>query len=355
MATTATTSATAVVVRHPAEGDREAWEGYVRSSPEGTFFHGMAWRDAVTAAWGHPSPFLLAERGGRIVGVLPLYRIRSFLAGTLLVSVPYAVYGGILADDDEARDALFDAAVTLARQDGARMIDLRSVRAAVPGAPVIDRYVTFRRELPARPEDVLEWIPRKTRAAARKGREKYRLGVSFDDANLPAVYDLYCLSMRRLGSINYPYSFFEALLAATPGQHTVSLVTYEGRPAAGLVTFYHGTTALPYFSGCDTQYDRYCTNNFLYLTIMEHAVERGCRMFDFGRSRKDNTGSANFKRFHGFEPADLEYQQVLVSGDKLPNLTPSNRKFRIARQAWQRLPLWATRRLGAWLSRSIPG
>ncbi len=336
-------------------GAAAAWDDYVQSHPEGTFFHSTAWRNAVVDAWGHATPFLIAERAGTIEGVLPLYLIRSLLAGKLLVSVPYAVYGGILADNDGARAGLFNAAMDLARQERVKMLDLRSEKAAVPDVPVIDRYVTFRRELPERPEDVLGWIPRKTRAAARKGRERYNLGVSFDDANLRAVYDLYCLSMRRLGSLNYPYAFFESILRHTPGRHTVSLVTHEGRPAAGLVTFYQGSVALPYFSGCDTRFEPYCVNNYLYLTIMEHAVARGCRVFDFGRSRKDNSGSANFKRFHGFEPRDLEYQQVLVCGDKLPNLTPSNRKFQVARRLWRRLPLWTTRRLGAWLTGSIPG
>jgi FemAB-related protein (PEP-CTERM system-associated) len=354
MATT-TTQTPGLIIRPLCEDDAPRWEQYVNANAEGTFFHTLIWRDAVTQTWGHATRFLIAERDGRIEGVLPLYLVRSFLAGALLVSVPYGVYGGIIAESDEVARALFEAAMEYGRGERVKMLDLRSVRAAVPGVPVIDRYVTFRRELPDRPEDVLAWLPRKTRAAARKGREKFRLTVSFEDANLRTVWDLYCLSMRRLGSLNYPYAFFEALVARTPGRHTVSLVSYEGRPAAGLVTFYHGDTAMPYFSGCDASLDRYCTNNFLYLTIMEEAVRRGCRMFDFGRSRKDNTGSANFKRFHGFEPRDLEYQQVLVCGERLPDLTPSNAKFRAARRLWQWLPLCATRRLGAWLSGAIPG
>jgi FemAB-related protein (PEP-CTERM system-associated) len=352
---TTTKTSTELTVRPLEANDASRWEEYLDASAFGTFFHSLAWRDAVVRTWGHSTTFLIAERAGKVEGILPLYLVRSLLAGALLVSVPYAVYGGILAENGEAGRALFEAAMEIGRQERAKMIDLRSIKAALPDVPVIDRYVTFRRELPDRPQDVLEWIPRKTRAAARKGREKFNLAVSLDDENLRTVWDLYCLSMRRLGSLNYPYEFFESLVGNTPGRHTVSLVSYEGQPAAGLVTFYQGHTALPYFSGCDTRFDRYCTNNFLYLTIMEHAVQRGCRVFDFGRSRKDNIGAANFKRFHGFEPRDLEYQQVLVCGNRLPNLTPSNAKFRAARRMWQWLPLFATRRLGAWLSGSIPG
>ena len=39
----------------------------------------------------------MAVRGGGVEGVLPLFEIRGLLGGRGLVSVPYAVYGGICA------------------------------------------------------------------------------------------------------------------------------------------------------------------------------------------------------------------------------------------------------------------
>jgi hypothetical protein len=202
---------------------------------------------------------------------------------------------------------------------------------------------------------VLGWLPRKARAAARNARDKYGLTVQFDDVHLPEVWRLYCRSMRRLGSLNYPYSFFEHLVARTPGAHLVSLVRHEGRPVAGLVTFLFNSTALPYFVGCDPRCNRMSVNNFVYLTAMERSVEMGCRVFDFGRSRRDNTGCCDFKRFHGFEPEVLQYQRIVAPERTAPNLTPSNPKFRLARRIWPMLPLWITRPLGAALTRHVPG
>ena len=43
---------------------------------------------------------IVACDGVRIHGVLPLYLVRTFRSGTGLVSIPYFVAGGIVADND---------------------------------------------------------------------------------------------------------------------------------------------------------------------------------------------------------------------------------------------------------------
>ncbi len=335
--------------------DRPHWEAYVRAARDGTFYHTLAWRDAVESAFGHEPHYLIARHEGRIVGVLPLFLVRSWIAGRLLVSVPYAVYGGAIHDDEEAATALLERAKDLADELSARCIDLRSFRAAWPDLPVVDRYVTFRKALPERVEDVLASLPRKARAAARNGRNKHGLTVEFGDHLVETVWDLYARSMKRLASPNYPIAFFRGLMDNTPKEHVVSLVRYQGRPAAGLVTFLYKDIVLPYFSGCEASLDRYGINNVLYLSIMEWGVEHGYREFDFGRTRKENYGPYDFKRHQGFEPEPLEYQVYVPPGRQAPELTPGKGKFALAQRIYGRLPLMVTKRLGAWLARSVPG
>jgi FemAB-related protein (PEP-CTERM system-associated) len=335
------------------------WRDYVARHPEATFFHTLAWRDAVQAAFGHESHYLIALRDGAPSGVFPLARVASHLAGTILVSTPYAVYGGVLADDDQSRDALLTFAEGLADRLHARWLDIRSIRRMHPGLPVNERYVTFRKTLPADPAEVLGDLPRKARAAARQARERHGLRVEFGDEHLETVWSLYSQSMRRLASPNYPFRFFQGLSERTPGgeapDHLVQLVFHEGQPAAGLLSFAYRGTFLPYFAGCDERFERYHPNNFLYLTAMEQAVEMGCRVFDFGRSRQDNIGSYEFKRNQGFEPEPLGYQYYVPEGGSVPDLYPTSPKVRLARRLWPRLPLALTRPLGAWLAKSIPG
>lgn len=331
------------------------WDHYVKHHPEGTLFHTLAWRAGVQASFGHEDFYLTALRNQRITGVLPLTLIASRLTGRRLVSVPYGVGGGILADDSETARALFAEARNLVTSLRCTLLELRSEQAQVPDLPVCARYYGFRRTLPRRVEDVPGWLPRKARAAARNARRKYKLTVSFDDQHLPEVWRLYALSMKRLASINYPFSLFEKLASGTPDRHWVSLVSWEGKPVAGLVSFMFGETVLPYFVGT-TDAARECSAaNYVYLTLMERAVEYGYRVFDFGRTRGDNQGSFDFKRFHGFEPRPLAYQYYTPPGARPLELSPSNPRLCLARAAWKYLPLGVTRPLGARLARHIPG
>jgi hypothetical protein len=97
------------------------------------------------------------------------------------------------------------------------------------------------------------------------------------------------------------------------------------------------------------------STNLLYMATMERAVRCGLHWFDFGRSRRDNPGPYAFKRNQGFEPRVLGYQRYVPPGRSAPDLTPGNPRFGLARRIWPSLPLVATSRLGAWLSKSVPG
>jgi len=367
-----------IEVAELAAGQESVWEGYVARHPQATFFHTLAWRDAVEAAFGHQSHYLVARRDGIVTGVFPLARVASRLAGTILVSVPYGVYGGALAEDDASCEALLCFAQGIAGRVGARWLDIRSMESLHPGLPVNERYVTFRKPLPADPAEVLANLPRKARAAARQAGERYGLRVEFGDEHLGAVWNLYSQSMRRLASPNYPRRFFEDLVERTPGGygkepsrppgfpqqaeasqerpgHVVQLVFQNQTPVAGLISFIYRGTLLPYFCGSDERFERFHPNNYLYLTAMQQGAALGCREFDFGRSRVDNIGSYEFKRNQGFEPTPLGYQYFVPEGGSVPDLYPTSPKVQLARRIWPRLPLAITRPLGAWLARSIPG
>lgn len=336
-------------------GQVREWDAYVHAHAEGTFFHQVGWRNAVWNSFGHCDLYLVAVRDGRIVGGLPLFLVKSRLAGRLLVSVPYAVGGGILADDTAVARALFDEAKRLADEHECVAIDLRSERAVVSGVPIVEGYVGFTRRLPDSPGDVLGWLPRKARAAARNARNRFGLSAAYGDHHLDVVWRLYSLSMRRLGSLAYPKSFFQCLLKETPGRHWVSVVSRNGIPVAGLVTFLFRDCVMPYFIGTTDEARRCSAANFIYLSNMERGVEQGYQVFDFGRSRQSNTGSFDFKRFHGFVPRPLQYQSYVREGCELPSLSPDSPRYRLARRVWRHLPLIVTQSLGAAVAKHVPG
>ncbi len=315
----------------------------------------MGWIEAVQQTFGHEPMLLSAHRGGELVGVLPLMLVRSVIGGRMLVSVPYAIYGGVLADNSKTAQALSIRARELAIEIGARVLDLRSAAAADAELPIVNRYVTFRRPLPAQADDVPLWLPRKARAAARRAIEKHPLKVELDGGAIDEVWQLYSRSMRRLGSPNYPLRFFHELARTLRRECVVQIVRLGDRPVAGLMSFHFRDTAMPYFVGHDERLELYGVNQFLYEQSMRNAVRASCRIYDFGRSRADNAGSADFKRFCGFEPTPLQYQRFVPPGRVAADLVPSSARWSAARAIWRRLPLPIAQTLGGRIARSIPG
>ncbi len=345
----------ALVVRAAGPGDAGAWERYVVGHPDGTPFHSIGWQRAVESTYRHRPVYLAAWRAERLVGVLPLFEVAVPLRGRSLVSVPYGVGGGSLADDPSTHTALHEAAVNHAAERRCRSIEYRSSSPRHPSLTAIDDYLGFRRDLPRSAEELETWFPRKARACVRNARHKFNLAVDHCDRHLPAVWQLYARNMHRLGSLAYPARFFDALVANFPGRHLVSVVTDGGRPIAGLVTVLHGETVYPYFYGATDDARRQGAAHLIYFALAEWGVRYGYRVFDFGRTRRANVGGVDFKRLCGFEPTALGYQNWSSDGTCSVRVTPAAPRIRWIRQLWPKLPACVVTPLGGAISRYIPG
>src|SRR5262245_57823820 len=124
------------------EQDRARWDAFVRAHPQGSPFHLIAWRDTLQTTFGYEAKYLVAtDAQDRITGVLPLFIVDNFITGRVLISTPFAVYGGILATHDVAHYALASRAKAMAEQLKVQYLELRNCfddqRAGFSG---IDRY-----------------------------------------------------------------------------------------------------------------------------------------------------------------------------------------------------------------------
>ena len=328
------------------------WDAFVRTADEGTPFHLTPWKQAVEQAFGLRAHYLMARRGRTIEGVLPLFEVRGLMGGRALVSVPYAVYGGICALTMSARQALIEAATQLARRRGAAYIELRQKRDQGLGLPTKSRYVTFARTIAKTDEENLEAIPRKQRRMTRQGA-KFGLRAEIGREHIDEFYEIYAHSLHNLGSPVFPRALVAGVHEAFDKESQLLTVWKDDRMVAGVVTLFYEDQVLPYYGGAYRDAFAYAVNDFMYWELMRYSAARGYRVFDFGRSR-EGTGPYDFKRHWGFEPVPLPYQYVMMHGQPLPDLSPSNPKFELAQRVWKRLPLGVTKVLGPRITRYLP-
>ncbi len=343
-------------IREYRDSDAGAWDGYATGHPRGTFAHLTGWKRVFEKAFGHRSFYLLAESTespGRIVGLFPLFSVRSVLFGRSMVSMPFLTYGGILADDDAVRESLYQTARKITDGEKLDYLEIRNEAEPLEGLPVKDLYYGFKREISFDNDENLKAIPRKSRRMVRQGMKK-GLQARFGGVDLlDPFYDLFAFNYRRLGTPVFSKRYLRIVLEEFDGASSILLVEKDGRFLSGVLSFYFGNQVIPYYSGAFPEAREWAANDFLYWALMSDAASRGCRVFDFGRSKKD-TGPYRFKRHWGFEPRPLCYQYDLCRIEEIPDLSPANPRYHKKIELWKRLPLWATRILGPPLVKYIP-
>jgi len=326
------------------------WDAFVEHSPKGTFFHLTGWKRAIDEVFGHTTHYLFAEREDEIQGVLPLANVKSILFGNSLVSVPFAVYGGIVAEAEDAFDLLREEALRLAGELGVDYLELRNRECPQGNPPAKDLYVTFRKGISSDPEENLKSIPRKQRAMVRKGIDA-GLDSRFE-TETDNFYDLYSTSVRNLGTPVLPRKWFAGLKRIFGERCEILTVRHGEQSLSSVMSFRFRDEILPYYGGGGALARRYKANDFMYWEVLRIAGERGCRTFDYGRSKK-GTGSYSFKKNWGFEPVPLHYDYHLVKADTIPDINPLNPKYRMFVNMWRRMPLSLSRITGPLLSRYL--
>jgi FemAB-related protein (PEP-CTERM system-associated) len=340
-----------VVSIRPLDNAGAAWDAFVQAHPNGTFFHRSAWQNVIRRAFGHETHYAYAEQDGAITGVLPLARVKTLLFGNTLISVPFCVYGGPLASDQESADALSRHAAALLAKTGATAVEFRH-RENVAGdwAERPGLYVTFRKQIAAGHDDNMKSIPRKQRAMVCKAIQNNLCSIVNRDAGL--LHGIYAESVRNLGTPVFSRRYFALLADVFRDDCDIVTVMDNGTPIASVMNFYFRDEVLPYYGGGTALARQRAGNDFMYWEVMRRAADRGYRLFDFGRS-KIGTGAHDFKRNWGFAPENLCYRYKLAPGASIPDRNPLNPKYRLFIAGWKRLPLPVANTIGPAIVRGL--
>lgn len=335
----------------PYTGDGEAWDRFGEAQPGWTAFHRWGWRRVIADTHGLDCPYLGARDGdGQLCGILPLVRLRSWLFGHFLVSMPFVNYGGPLGDD-AAIGALAEAADAMARRDGARLLELRSARALPVDLPVSHRKITVVLPLDGGPEAVFARFKAKLRSQVRRPA-KEGVEVRFGADQVDPFHAVFATHMRDLGTPAQPRRLFRELAREFGDDVWFACAWHEGRPIAAGAGFRWGTEFEITWASALREYSRLSANMGLYWAMIERAAAGGLTRFNFGRCTPGSATHA-FKRQWGAVDEDLWWYSGRASA-VAATPSPDSAKFRLAVRTWQRLPVTVSTALGARVIKHIP-
>ena len=315
-----------------------------------------SWMDFIHEVYGHPVHRFVALENDRPLGALSMLEVKHPVFGNYLATAPFGSYGGFAFENHEARDLLVDETHRLAKEVNAEYVSLRfDDTASTPPEGWVEHpvYFTYLIDLSATPDDLLKRFSSDHRNHIRKSLKK---GFSIRFGHLDLLDDAYealALSMHELGSPYHSKTYLRKM-AEFLGDTLEFAVSYDskGKISGGGVFIYQGKTIFNLHANVLRFARSSYAGEFLYWSVIEHAMQKGCRTFDLGRSL---VGSGNdvFKSKWAPEKKPLAYWFWLAPGHELPSLNQKNPKFQFAIATWKLLPKFIIRPLGPYLIRGL--
>ena len=299
-------------VRHATDMDKESWDTYVIAHADATFYHQYDWRTAITQNYSLVTHYLLAEDAERIVGILPLAEIRPFTGRRVLISLPFANYGGVLADSAEAATCLLDKAETLVNSRKLAYLEMKQNQPLDhPGLKDKLHYFSLVLALSDDPEIV--WKEKLNTKVRNQVRKAQKSGLSCDAGSqyMQDFIAVYQKNMRDLGTPTHKRCWYETLARLFPGNVEFVVVTHAGSIIAAALLLRFKKTLIFHSAASNKKHLHLCPNNMVYWKSIELACLQGYERLDFGRSR-ENSGTFHFKRQWGAEPEQTYYQYFLM-------------------------------------------
>lgn len=328
------------------------WTVYVNKSSHSVFAHQLGWKCVVEETFGHQGLYLMAYRQQRLVGVLPLFFVKSIVFGRFLVTSPFLTFGGILSDDEEATGVLIERAIKLTRELNSDYLEIRNEIPCGYLPYSKSDYYTLILNLSSGEKEIWKSLLHSTARRNVKIARKAGLEVMESHEYLDEFIKINARNMRRLGTPAHNGKFFRNILKYFPESILLMARSKDDLIGGMLLVKFKDTVLMPWI-GSLQEYFHMRPNNLLYWEAVVVACRDGFRFLDFGRSKWDS-GTFRFKKQYGAQPDQLHYLFFLNKAKKVPAVEPESSALKPLISIWRKIPLPVVNLIGPYIIRNIP-
>ena len=309
------------------------WDDLVIRHPRAGVFHTSSWLSALQRTYGYePVAFTTSPAGEPLQNALVFCKVKSWITGRRLVSLPFSDHCDLLADcGAEAEELLAHVAERVTR-DG---YDHAEIRPMTPGesspwtAPSVPPLTTFclhSLSLEGRLDTLFRNLHRNCiqRKIQRAERERLAYESGRSEALLLKFYDLQVRTRRRHSLPPQPVRWFRNLVESLGDNLTIRLASKDQIPVAAILTLSNKTTVTFKYGCSDERLHNLGGIPFLLWKTIEEAKHQGMLEFDLGRSELNHAGLVRFKDRMGAARTMLSYWRY-----------PSAKTADAGRPAWQ--------------------
>ena len=289
------------------------WDIFINGHTQSSVFHSTGWLRALQIAYGYePVVVTTCSPETTLRNGLVFCRIKSWLTGKRLVSLPFSDHSEPLADNSTQIDNLLFEMKRRINIGGWKYIELRPTF-FLPGEQTgLQKSVGYSlHRLDLRPSTTQLFrnlhkscVQRKIRRAER---EKLQYEEGRSDNLLKQFYALLLATRRRQCLPPQPLSWFRALIDAFGENLKIRVASKNSLPIASILTLSH-KKSMVYKYGCsDARFHRLGGMALLFWNTIQQAKDEGFEELEMGRSENTNLGLISFKEHWGAVGRPLNY------------------------------------------------
>jgi hypothetical protein len=299
---------------NPLEDPR--WQALVQAHPKASIFHTTGWLQSLQRTYGYePLAFTACAPRAELTNGVVFCRIKSWLTGQRLVSVPFADHCDPLFERLEDFYAVLEQVGRGAGKSSCRHVEIRPLDSEALGLSDREDFrpgKTFRIHLlDLRPslETLLRSFDKSSvqRRIRRVEKEALIYEEGNSDALLKKFFHLQVETRRRHQVPPQPVLWFRNLLSSLGDKAKIRVVSKDDTPVASILTLAHGGSVIYKYGCSDARFNHLGGTVALFWRTIQEAKALGARTFDMGRSDLDNPGLINFKSNWGTANLTLNY------------------------------------------------
>lgn len=273
-------------------------------------FRGAAWAKVLERTHGFAPFYFTAAEGNRLLAVLSVMEVKSWLTGIRGVSLPFTDHCEPFASSKEPLQSVFEAARQHGRKRAWKYLEIRGGADWFGGAVPSVSFFGHTIKLNSDPDAVFSTFDNSVRRAIRKA-EQSALSVEISQSleSIRSYYDLHCRTRKRHGLPPQPFKFFLNIYREILSQNLGMVVStrQSNRVIASSVFFHSGNEAVYKFGASDPQFQELRPNNLVMWEAIKWCVRHGKALLDLGRTSVSNEGLRRYKLGWGTEERSIRY------------------------------------------------
>jgi Acetyltransferase (GNAT) domain len=288
------------------------WNELLQQHPRASIFHSRAWLNALRQTYDYePVAYTTTASGAPLANGWVFCRIRSWLTGRRLVSLPFSDHCEPLIDDPAALQEISRALLRDREAEHWKYIECRlPSESTIPGGfGRSDQFYLHKLDIEPDLEQLFDGLHRSStqRKIKRAQREALTCEQGCSEDLLDKFYPLLLLTRRRHRVPPQPRKWFSNLLSCFGNRFTIWVASNQGTSVASIITIRFKDSLVYKYGATDRRFVRFGGMQLLLWRAIIEAKKSGLREVDLGRSDLHDKGLGVFKDRLGAASGYLTY------------------------------------------------